>query len=70
MVIKTFNVDPGIYRKFMLFCKANGISMSKQLEIFMRSRVEDSEVVREDYLKKLEELRKGKFISVNVDDIL
>jgi len=56
MVIKKFNVNPEIYGKFILFCKANVISRSKQLEIFMKSCVGNSEVVREDYIKKLEEL--------------
>lgn len=65
MTIKTFNIDESIYRKFLEFCKNNGISMSKQIEIFMRSRVEDEQHVREEYLQKLEEIRKQKFILVD-----
>jgi len=65
MAIKTFNVDSGVYSKFLEFCKANGISMSKQIEIFMKSRVEEKEEVREEYLQKLEEIRRGKFIRVD-----
>lgn len=65
MVIKTFNVDEEVHRKFLQFCKDNGISMSKQIEIFMKSRVEEKEEVREEYLQKLEEIRRGKFIRVD-----
>lgn len=65
MAIKTFNVDENVYEKFLEFCKNNGISMSKQIEIFMKSRVEDKEEVREEYLQKLEEIRRGKFIRVD-----
>ena len=54
-----------VYQKFLQFCKDNGISMSKQIEIFMKSRVEEKEEVREDYLQKLEEIRRGKFIKVD-----
>jgi antitoxin component of RelBE/YafQ-DinJ toxin-antitoxin module len=65
MAIKTFNVDESVYGKFLQFCKENGISMSRQIEMFMKSRVEDKEEVREEYLQKLEEIRKGKFIRVD-----
>jgi len=65
MVIKTFNVEESVYEKFLQFCRDNGISMSKQIEMFMRSRVDDKEDVREEYLQKLEEIRKGKFIRVD-----
>ena len=65
MVIKTFNVEESVYEKFLQFCRDNGISMSKQIEMFMRSRVDDKEDVIEEYLQKLEEIRKGKFIRVD-----
>ena len=65
MVVKTFNVTQEVYEKFLQFCKNNGISMSKQIEMFMKSRVEEKEEVREEYLQKLEEIRRGKFIRVN-----
>ncbi len=65
MAIKTFNVNENIYEKFLEFCRRNGISMSKQIEMFMQSRVEDKEEVRQEYLQKLEEIRKEKFIRVN-----
>lgn len=62
-MIKTFNVDDKVYQKFMEFCKLHGISMSKQVEIFMKSQLEEGEV-REGYLQTLENLRKGKFIKI------
>ena len=65
MVIKTFNVEESVYEKFLQFCRGNGISMSKQIEMFMKSRVDDREEIREEYLQKLEEIRRGKFIKVN-----
>ena len=65
MVVKTFNVDEVVYEKFLQFCKDNGISMSRQIEMFMKSRIEDKEEVREEYLQKLEEIRRGKFIRVD-----
>jgi predicted CopG family antitoxin len=65
MAIKTFNVNQDVYEKFLRLCKNNGISMSKQIEMFMKSRVEEKEEVREEYLQKLEEIRKGKFIRVD-----
>ncbi|MFA5259471.1 MAG: hypothetical protein WC979_04705 [Candidatus Pacearchaeota archaeon] len=65
MVIKTFNVEENVYERFLQFCKDNGISMSKQIEMFMKSRVEEKEEIREEYLQKLEEIRRGKFIRVD-----
>ncbi len=64
MAIKTFNIDEFIYEKFSRFCKENGISMSKQVEIFMRTQIEDEPLAREDYVRRLEKIRKGKFIGV------
>lgn len=70
MVLKTFNLDENIYRKFSEFCKEHGISMSKQINIFINSQMADKEEVREEYLKKLEKIRKGKFIRFNSVDEL
>ena len=64
MTIKTFNVDEETYKRFSEFCKANGISMSRQVEIFMRAQLEENQKVREEYLQKLEIIRKGKFINI------
>ena len=65
MVVKSFNVNEEVYQKFLQFCKDNGIIMSKQIELFMKSRVEEKKEVREEYLQKLEEIRTGKFIKVD-----
>ena len=65
MALKTFNIDELVYRKFSDFCRENGISMSKQVQIFMASQTEEEPTVRASYLKRLEKIRKGKFVKVN-----
>ena len=64
MAIKTFNVNEEIYAKFSTFCKEHGISMSKQIQMFMESQVEDEPETKKEYLERLERIRKGKFIKV------
>lgn len=64
MVLKTFNLDNETYKKFSEFCKENGLSMSKQIDLFIKAQIEESPKVREEYLKKLELIRKGRFIKV------
>jgi len=64
MVLKTFNVTEEVYNKFSMFCREHGISMSKQVELFMESQVGDKEV-KPEYLKKLENIRKGKYHKFN-----
>ena len=64
MALKTFNINEEVYHKFSTFCKENGISMSKQVEIFMESQMEDEPKAKKEYLERLERLRKNKFISV------
>ena len=61
MVLKTFNLDEDTYKRFSDFCKENGISMSKQINIFIETQVEEKPEVRKEYIKKLEALRKGKY---------
>jgi len=65
MVLKTFNVEESVYKKFSELCKGNGMSMSKQVEFFMRSMVEEEPEAKQEYLQKLERIRKGKFIRVD-----
>lgn len=65
MALKTFNVEQTVYKKFSDTCKENGISMSKQVEFFMRSMIEEEPKVRKEYLEKLDRIRKGKFIKVD-----
>ena len=65
MVLKTFNVQEDTYHKFSSFCKGHGISMSKQIELFMRSIIEEEPEAKKEYLKKIERIRKGKFLRVD-----
>ena len=64
MVLKTFNVQEGVYKKFSHFCKEHGVSMSKQVEFFMESIIAEDPEAKKEYLEKLERIRKGKFIKV------
>ena len=64
MVIKTFNVSEETYHKFANYCKGIGLSMSKQIDNFMKSQIEEDPIARQEYLDKLESIRKGKFIQM------
>ncbi len=64
MVLKTFNVDEAIYSKFSTFCKNNGLSMSKQITLFMKFQMEEEPKVRESYEEQLIRLQKGNFLKV------
>ena len=68
MVLKTFNVEESIYEKYSQFCKENGISMSNQVNTFIKAQVETEPKVREEYLKKLDAIRKGKFIKIGTHE--
>lgn len=65
MALKTFNVEETVYKRFFDFCKGHGVSMSKQIELFMESMVEEEPEAKQEYLKKLERIRKGKFMRVD-----
>lgn len=64
MVLKTFNVQEAVYKKFSNFCKGHGISMSKQVEMFMESFIGEEPEAKKEYLKKLDRIRKQKTIQV------
>ena len=64
MALKTFNVQEEVYKKFSNFCKGHGVSMSKQVEMFMESMVEEEPEAKQEYLEKLNRIRQGKFIRV------
>jgi len=64
MVIKTFNLEEDVYKKFADFCKENGLSMSKQVNIFIKAQIEVEPKIRDEYLQKLDTIRKGRFIKV------
>jgi len=63
MVCKTFNVDEKTYDEFSEFCREHGLSMSKQVEMFMEAQLSEGKV-RKEYLEKLDRIRKGRFIEV------
>ena len=65
MVLKTFNLDEEVYKKFADFCKEHGLSMSKQINIFIETQIEEDPEVKESYLRKLQKISKGKFIKVD-----
>jgi len=65
MVLKTFNLDEETYKKFSEFCREHGLSMSKQINIFIQAQMAEEPKVREEYLKKLDRIQKGRFISVD-----
>jgi len=65
MAIKTFNINPEVYKKFSKICKESGISMSKQVEVFIKAQLEEQPKVRKEYLEKLERIRKGTFVRVD-----
>lgn len=65
MALKTFNVEEAVYKRFSDFCKGHGVSMSKQVELFMQSMVEEEPEAKREYLQKLERIRKGRFIRVD-----
>ena len=64
MAIKTFNLEEDTYNKFAEFCREHGLSMSKQIDIFIKSQIETKPQIREEYLRKLDAIRKGRFIKV------
>jgi len=65
MALKTFNIDEKVYKKFSNICKENGISMSKQVEFFMKAQTAEEKKVRKKFLDRLKKIRKGKFIKIS-----
>jgi hypothetical protein len=44
--------------------------MSKQVNLFIEAQIEENPEIREEYLKKLEKIRKGKFIKIgSIEDL-
>lgn len=64
MVIKSFNVEDDTYQKFSEYCRGNGISMSKQVDFFMKSVVEEEPEAKKEYIDKLNNIRKQKSIHI------
>ncbi|MEK6816684.1 MAG: hypothetical protein AABY09_03660 [Nanoarchaeota archaeon] len=65
MALKTFNVEEAVYRKFSGFCKEHGMSMSRQVQMFMETVVSEEPEAKKKYLEKLERIRKGKFLKID-----
>ncbi|MDP3734389.1 MAG: hypothetical protein Q8R37_04100 [Nanoarchaeota archaeon] len=65
MVLKTFSVQEAVYTKFSRFCKQHGINMSKQIEMFMESMIEEEPEAKREYIEKLDRIRKGNFVGVH-----
>ena len=64
MALKTFIVQEQVYSRFSSFCKENGINMSRQIELFMESFLEEEPEAKKKYLDRLDRIRKGNFIKV------
>ena len=64
MALKTFNLNEEVYKKFSSFCKEHGISMSRQIELFIESQLETEPEAKKEYLKKLERIRKQKILHI------
>ncbi len=64
VVVKSFNVSEDIYRRFALFCRERGISMSRQVQFFMESVLDKEPQASKKFLKRLDKVRSGKFIVV------
>ena len=57
MALKTFNVDADVYAQFSKHCKGKGMSMSKQVENFLKGEIEKItkiESVEDIDVKKIE----------------
>jgi len=64
MSIKSFNVEDNTYKRFSEYCKESGLSMSKQIDFFMKSVVEEEPKVRKEYLDKINRIRQEKSIHI------
>lgn len=57
MALKTFNIDESVYKSYSKHCKNRGISMSKQVENFLRAeiiKITDAHSEKGIDLKKIE----------------
>ena len=53
MVLKTFNLDEETYKKFSEYCRDRGISMSKQIDLFIKAQLAESDEDRQVLHEKL-----------------
>jgi antitoxin component of RelBE/YafQ-DinJ toxin-antitoxin module len=65
---KNRNVDEDtykqLYKQFSELCKSRGMSMSKKIQMFMESVISGEPEANQEYLEKLNDIRKGKFVHV------
>jgi ribosomal 50S subunit-associated protein YjgA (DUF615 family) len=64
MAIKSFNVQADVYERFSKYCKDRGLSMSRQVDYFMRSMIEDEPEARKEFLDRLDQIRQQKSIRI------
>jgi len=61
VTLKTFNLDEETYKEFSKHCKANGISMSKKVENFIKNELSQLKSPIEKEIVKEENHTFGKF---------
>ncbi len=54
MALKTFNIDAEIYKEFSAHSKKEGYSMSKKIENFIRSEMDNTKSDVKAAIKKIE----------------
>lgn len=65
MALKTFNLDDKAYKAFAEYCKKEGISMSKKVDNFIRTELENMKAgsIKKEHKEK--EAQKEKTIETN-----
>jgi len=61
MGVKSFSISDDIYEKYSSECKRLGLNMSKQIENFMKFQIKEEFKIREEYIEKINRIRKEKF---------
>jgi len=65
MALKTFNIDEQIYKQFSKHCKSEGLSMSKKVERFIASEIENLKSGDKEIRDKVEEERQKRIREEN-----
>ncbi|ADN36316.1 conserved hypothetical protein [Methanolacinia petrolearia DSM 11571] len=65
MSVKSFSISDDVYEKYSSECKRLGLNMSKQIENFMKFQLDEEFAVREEYIYKIDKLRKERFRPVS-----
>ncbi|KYC53699.1 MAG: hypothetical protein AMQ74_00318 [Candidatus Methanofastidiosum methylothiophilum] len=61
----SLNINNKLFHKFEIFCEEHGTTADDEIESFIRSILDDDVEITEEYQRKLDTIRKGKFIRVN-----